>query len=72
MRPIEKDEIKFYQRIVYKIEIPSQLNQPAIMKYIAFSPIDFEDYNCPILIMEYCSNNSLDSMIINNKNQSFK
>lgn len=42
------------------------LDHPSIMKFIGYSPVDFKKNQCPVIITEYCSNGTLEDMLINN------
>lgn len=41
----------------------SNLNYPTILKYIGYSPVDFHNKNFKTIIIEYCSNGSLEDIM---------
>lgn len=49
--------------IVREVNILCKLNHPSIIKFIGFSPQDFEGNSKPVLITEYIPNGSLSKLI---------
>lgn len=41
----------------------SQLNHPCILRFIGYSPLDFDDNKKPVILTEYNSNGSLQSLL---------
>lgn len=56
----KKDSLRNFTR---EVNIISQISYPSILKFIGFSPIDFQNNNNPVIITEYCPNGSLQDAI---------
>ena len=51
-----------------EVSILSQLNHPSVLKFIGYSPIDFNQESYPVIISEYLPNGSLsDAIDLNRK-----
>ena len=46
-----------------EVNIISKLNHPSVLKFIGYSPTNFKGKPKPVIITEYASNGSLDSLI---------
>ncbi|KAK8838493.1 hypothetical protein M9Y10_033121 [Tritrichomonas musculus] len=46
-----------------EIELISQISHPSILKFIGYSPINFDNEKYPVFITEYSSNDSLHNLI---------
>mgnify|MGYP002472163742 CR=1 FL=1 len=53
LNEFEKENFKNIKR---KISILSQLNHPSVLKFIGYSPYDFNHQNYPVIMTEYSSN----------------
>ena len=49
--------------IVRGAEYQSEIKHPCIVKFFGFSPTDFEEEEYPVIVMEYCNNQSIDFII---------
>ena len=62
----KSDQKKMELRIkdfIQELNSYSKLDNPAILKFYGYSPINISDRKCPILILEFCENSSLDKKI---------
>lgn len=55
------DEQSFF--IYREIKLVSSLNHPAIIEFIGFSPINFDNMSYPTIIMEYLQNGTLTNLL---------
>ena len=54
---------KNQENFLKEVNILSQLNHPSIMKFIGFSPIDFDSNQNPVIVTEFLSNRSLEDLL---------
>lgn len=60
---LTKDPKSLITNLKREINIISQLNHPSILKFIGYSPVDFNNNNYPVIITELSSNGSLNDII---------
>lgn len=46
-----------------EVEIHSSLSHPSIVKFLGFSPIDFDKDFFPVIVIEYLKNDSLEQLL---------
>lgn len=51
--------IRFSREVNYN----AGMNHPSVLKFIGYSPFNFNNEPFPVIIMEYCRNGSLESLI---------
>ena len=60
---VDEDQKALILNLMREVNIISQLNHPSILKFIGYSPIDFENMSKPVIVTEYSPNGSLESII---------
>lgn len=60
---VDDDQKSLLINLKREIGIMSQLNHPSILKFIGYSPIDFDNEPKPVIISEYSPNGSLANLI---------
>lgn len=59
LQELTEEQKKLITNVKREIGIMSQLEHPSILKFIGYSPIDFNNEPFPVIITEYASNGSL-------------
>ena len=60
---INNDDVELITNLKREVGILSQLIHPAVLRFIGYSPLDFDQTPCPVIITEYSSNGSLNDLI---------
>ena len=61
--PLTEEEESLNLNLRREVNIIAQLNHPSVLKFIGYSPINFNQNPKPVIITEYASNGSLSSII---------
>lgn len=61
--PLSEDDNSLNLNLQREVNIIAQLNHPSVLKFIGYSPINFNQNPKPVIITEYTSNGSLSSII---------
>lgn len=62
-KPLKENSTSDIRSFSREVNILSQINHPAILKFIGFSSVDFSNKPFPVIITEYISNGSLSDII---------
>ena len=57
------EDKKMFLNLKREVSILSQLNHPSVLKFIGYSPVDFNQQSYPIIMTEYSPNGSLQDVI---------
>lgn len=60
---LTEDQKPMITNLKREVNIISQLNHPSVLKFIGYSPTDFDNHPYPVIITEYASNGTLNDMI---------
>ena len=60
---LDENDKKFLTNLKREVNILSKLNHPSVLKFIGYSPIDFNQNSFPVIITEYSPNGSLEDIL---------
>lgn len=63
MSKLNEGDIKYSINLRREVNILSQLSHPSVLKFIGYSPYDFNQNMYPVIITEYSPNGSLEDII---------
>lgn len=63
LEEVDATKMDSLRNFTREVNIISQIGYPSILKFIGFSPFDFQNNNNPVIITEYCPNGSLQDAI---------